>query len=88
MKTNIGLAIGTDIAALGIAIAAAPEAKAGGVYWNIHGGSGVVVNRGYYYGPRGYYNYGPNHYGRRRAVAGPNGFCGRGYYGRGGCIRY
>ena len=88
MKTNIGLAIGTAIAALGIAITAVPEAKAGGVYWNNNGGGGVVVNRGYYYGPRGYYNYGPNHYGRRRAVAGPNGFCGRGYYGRGGCIRY
>ena len=31
MKTNIGLVIGTAIAALGIAIAAVPEAKAGGI---------------------------------------------------------
>ena len=62
MKTNIGLAIGTAIAALGIAITAVPEAKAGGVYWNNNGGGGVVVNRGYTYGPRGYYNYGPRGY--------------------------
>jgi len=96
MKTNIGLAIGTAIAALGIAITAVPEAKAGGVYWNNNGGGGVVVNRGYYYGPRGYYNYGPrgyynngpNYYGGRGVVAGPNGACARGYYGRGGCVRY
>jgi len=68
MKTNIGLVIGTAIAALGIAIAAVPEAKAGGVYWINNGGGGVVVNRGYHYSPRGYYNYGSNYYGRRRVV--------------------
>ena len=43
MKTrNIGLVIGTAIAALGIAITAVPEAKAGGVYVNGHGGGAVV----------------------------------------------
>ena len=56
--TTIGIAISTAIAALGLAITAVPEAKAGGVYWNNNGG-GVVVNRGTTYGPRGYYNYGP-----------------------------
>ena len=59
--TTIGIAIGTAIAALGIAITAVPDAKAGGVYWNNNGG-GVVVNRGTTYGPRGYYNYGPDYY--------------------------
>ena len=94
--TNIGLAIGTAIAALGIAITVVPEAKAGGIYWNNNGGGGVVVNRGYYYGsrgyyingPRGYYNDGRNYYGGRGVVAGPNGACVRDYYGRGGCVRY
>ena len=52
----------TAIAALGLAITAVPEAKAGGVYWNNNGGGGVVINRGTTYGPRGYYNYGPNYY--------------------------
>ena len=80
--TTLGIAIGTAIAALGLAITAVPEAKAGGVYWNNNGG-GVVVNRGTTYGPRGYYNYGPNYYGGRGVVAGPNGACARGYYGRG-----
>lgn len=42
--TTIGIAIGKAIAALGLAITAFPEAKAGGVYWNNHGG--VVVNGG------------------------------------------
>ena len=43
MKTRtIGLTIGTAIAALCIAIAAVPEAKAGGVYVNGHGGGAVV----------------------------------------------
>ena len=56
--TTIGIAIGTAIAALGLAITAVPEAKAGGVYWNNNGGC-VVVNRGTTYGPRGYYNYVP-----------------------------
>ena len=89
MKTTIlGIAIGTAIAALGLAITAVPEAKAGGVYWNNNGGGGVVINRGYTYGPRGYYNYGPNYYGGRGVVAGPNGACARGYYGRAGCVRY
>ena len=60
--TTLGIAIGTAIAALGLAITAVPEAKAGGVYWNNHGGGGVV--------------------------AGPNGACARGYYGRAGCVRY
>ena len=32
--TTLGIAIGTAIAALGLAITAVPEAKAGGVYWN------------------------------------------------------
>ena len=50
--TTIGIAIGTAIAALGLAITAVPEAKAGGVYWNNNGGGGVVVNRGTTYGPR------------------------------------
>ena len=74
-KTNIGLAIGTTIAPLGIALTTVPKAKAGGIYWNNNGGGAVVVNRSYYYGGRG-------------VVAGPNGACARGYYGRGGCVRY
>ena len=86
--TTLGIAIGTAIAALGLAITAVPEAKAGGVYWNNNGGGGVVINRGTTYGPRGYYNYGPNYYRGRGLVAGPNGACARGYYGRGGCVRY
>ena len=86
--TTLGIAIGTAIAALGLAITAVPEAKAGGVYWNNNGGGGVVVNRGTTYGPRGYYNYGPNYYGGRGVLAGPNGACARGYYGRSGCVRY
>ena len=89
MKTRtLGIAIGTAIAALGLAITAVPEAKAGGVYWNNNGGGGVVINRGTTYGPRGYYNYGPNYYRGRGVVAGPNGACARGYYGCGGCVRY
>lgn len=86
--TTLGIAIGTAIAALGLPITAVPEAKAGGVYWNNNGGGGVVINRGTTYGPRGYYNYGPNYYRGRGVVAGPNGACARGYYGRGGCVRY
>ena len=78
--TTIGIAIGTAIAALGLATTAVPEAKASGVYWNNNGGGGVVVNRGYTYGPRGYYNYGPNYYRGRGVVAGPNGACAHGYY--------
>ena len=78
--TTIGIAIGTAIAALGIAITAVPEAKAGGVYWHNNGGGGVFVNRGT--------TYGPNYYGGRGVVAGPNGACARGYYGRAGCVRY
>ena len=35
--TTLGIAIGTAIAALGLAITAVPEAKAGGVYWNNNG---------------------------------------------------
>ena len=88
MKTYIGLAIGTAIAAIGISITAVPGAKAGGVYWSNRGGGAVVVNRGYYYRPRGYYNNGPRGYYGRGVVAGPTGACARGYYGRGGCIRY
>ena len=57
--TTIGIAIGIAIAALGLAITAVPEAKAGGVYWNNNGGGGVIVNRGTTYGPRGYYITGP-----------------------------
>ena len=59
MKTTTigGIAIGTAIAALGLAITAVPEAKAGGVCWNNNGGGGVVINRGPTNGPRGYYNY-------------------------------
>ena len=86
--TNIGLAIGTAIAALGICVTAVPEAKAGGIYWNNHRGGSVVVNRGYYYGPRGYYIYRPHYYRGRGVVAGPNGACARGYYGLRGCVRY
>lgn len=41
-RTNIGVAIGTAIAALGIAIAAVPESKAGGVYVNGNGGGAVI----------------------------------------------
>ena len=52
--TTLGIAIGTAIAALGLAITAVPEAKSGGVYWNNNGGGGVVINRGTTYGPRGY----------------------------------
>ena len=52
--TTIGIAIGTAIAPLGLAITAVPEAKAGGVYWNNNGGGGVFINRGTTYGPRGY----------------------------------
>ena len=78
--TTIGIAIGTAIAALGVAITAVPEAKAGGVYWNNNGGGGVVINRGY--------TYGPNYYRGRGVVAGPDGVCARGYYSRGGCVRY
>ena len=44
--TTIGIAIGKEIPALGLAITAVPEAKAGGVYWNNHGGGGVIVNGG------------------------------------------
>ena len=78
--TTLGIAIGTAIAALGLAITAVPEAQAGGVYWNNHGGGGVVVNRSY--------TYGSNYYGGRGVVAGPNGACARGYYGRAGCVHY
>ena len=43
MKTkNIGLAIGTAITALGIAVAAGPEAKAGAVCVNGNGGGAAV----------------------------------------------
>ena len=35
--TTLGIASGTAIAALGHAITAVPEAKAGGVYWNNNG---------------------------------------------------
>ena len=75
--TTLGIAIGTAIAALGLAITAVPEAKAGGVYWNNNGGGSVVINRGTTYGLRGYYNYGPNYYRGRGIVAGPNGACAR-----------
>ena len=45
--TSIGIALGKEIPALGLAITAVvPEAKAGGVYWNNHGGGGVIVNGG------------------------------------------
>ena len=40
--TTIGIAIGTAIAALGLAITAVPEAKAGAVYVNGNGGGAVV----------------------------------------------
>ena len=86
--TTIGIAIGTAIAALGIAITAVPDAKAGGIYWQNNSGSGVIVNRGTTYGPRGYYNCGPNYYGGHDVFASPYGACTRGYYGRAGCIRY
>ena len=47
-KIRIGLVIGTAIAALGLATTSVPEAKAGGIYWNNHGGRAVVVHRGCY----------------------------------------
>ena len=37
--------------------------------WNNNGGGDVVINRGTTYGPRGYYNYGPNYYRGRGVVA-------------------
>ena len=40
--TTIGIAISTAIAALGLAITAVPEAKAGSVYVNGNGGGAVV----------------------------------------------
>ena len=40
--TTIGFAVGTAIAALGLAIAATPEAQAGAVVVNGHGGAAVV----------------------------------------------
>ena len=43
--TNIGLTIGTAIAALSVAVTAAPEAKAGSVYWNNNGGGSVMIHR-------------------------------------------
>ena len=86
--TNIGLTIGTAIAALSVAVTTAPEAKAGSVYWNNNGGGSVMIHRGYTYAPRGYYHYSPNYYRGRGVVAGPNGACARGHYGRGGCIGY
>ena len=86
--TNIGLAIGTTVAAFGIAITAIPDAKAGGLYWNNNGGGAIVVNRSYFYGPRGYYTYGPRYHRRRGFIAAPNGVCARGYYGRVRCLRY
>ena len=86
--TNVGLTIGTAIAALGIAITAVPEAKAGGIYWNNNGGGAIVINRGYYYSPRGHYTYGPHYHHRRGFIDGPNGTCTRGYYGRVRCVHY
>ena len=66
MKTaTIEITISTAIAALCLAITADLEAKAGGDYWNNSGSGGAFVNRGCTYGPRGYYNYGPNYYGGR-----------------------
>jgi len=89
ITNKIGLGFAGAITALGLLVAAPnPEAKAGGIYWNNNGGGGIVVNRGYYYGPHGYYNYGPRYYRGRGVAVGPNGACARGYYGRGGCVRY
>ena len=89
ITNKIGLGFAGAITALGLLVAAPnPEAKAGGIYWNNNGGGGIVVNRGHYYGPRGYYNYGPRYYRGRGVAVGPNGACARGYYGRGGCVRY
>ena len=76
------------VVALGIAITSPPKAEAGGIYWNNYGGGGVVIHRARYHGPRSYYNDAPGYYGGRNDVAGPNGACARGYYGRGGCVRY
>ena len=85
---NVKAFVLAAVAAATLGITGAPAAKAGGVYFNGNGSGGVVVNRGYYYGPRGYYNVGPRYYSRRGVVAGPKGFCARGYYGLGGCVRY
>ena len=82
ITNKIGLGFAGAITALGLLVAAPnPEAKAGGIYWNNNGGGGIVVNRGYYYGPLGYYNYGPRYYRGRGVAVGPNGACARGYYG-------
>ena len=97
ITNKIGLGFAGAFTALGLLVAAPnPEAKAGGIYWNNNGGGGIVVNRGHYYGPRenynygprGYYNCGPRYYRGRGVAVGPNGACARGYYGRGGCVRY
>ena len=67
---------------------AVPEAIAGGIYWNNNGGGAILINRGYYYGPRDHYSYGPRYHRCRGFIAGPNGVCARGYYGGVRCIRY
>ena len=78
----------TAFTAATLGLAAPQTAHAGGVYVNGNGGGAVVVNGGgRYYGPGGYYN-APAYYGGRGYVQGPNGACARGYYGRGGCVRY
>ena len=59
------------VVALGIAITSPLKAEAGGIYWNNHGVSGVVIHRSRYRGPRSYYNYAPGYYGGRNVVAGP-----------------
>lgn len=89
-KFATAFAAGLTGAAIGIAtmLAAPAPAEAGGVYWNNNGGGAVVFGGPRYYAPTPYY-YGPRYYGGRRgAVVGPNGACARGYYGRGGCVRY
>lgn len=47
------------VVALGIAITSPPKAEAGGIYWNNHGGGGVVIHRARYHASPSYYNYAP-----------------------------
>ena len=85
---NVKALLITAVTAASLGLAAPQTAKAGGVYVNGHGGGAVVVNGGRrYYGQGGYYQ-APAYYGGRGYVQDPNGACARGYYGRGGCVRY
>ena len=85
---NVKALILTACSAATIGLAGPQAANAGGIYWNNNGGGAVLINGGgRYYGPRGY-TYGPAYYGGRGYIQGPYGACARGFYGRGGCVRY